>query len=76
MDEIYHKNQKQSDDDGQIKCNVVSNPNNFLNSVILRDKNNLNDPEPELTAKNLETLQKERNNLKQSVMLRGNKDYY
>ncbi len=27
-----------------IQCNVVSNPINFMNSMILHDKNDLNDP--------------------------------
>lgn len=44
MDEVYHQNT--NDKDGQIECNVVSNPNNFLNSMILHDKNDLNDPSP------------------------------
>ncbi len=43
MDEIYHQNT--NDDDARtIKCNVVSNPNNFLNSMVLHNKNDLNDP--------------------------------
>ena len=44
MDEVYHQNT--NDKDGQIELNVVSNPNNFLNSMILHDKNDLNDPVP------------------------------
>ena len=44
MDEVYHQNI--NDDDVQIKFNMVSNPNNILNSMILHDKNDLNDPSP------------------------------
>ena len=53
MDEMlyhHHQNTKKGawgfgDEDGQmIQCNVVSNPINFMNSMILHDKNDLNDP--------------------------------
>lgn len=47
MDEAYHhKNTK--DEEGKkgqmIQCNVFNNPVNFVNSMILQDKNDLNDP--------------------------------
>ncbi len=49
MDEAYH-NQNTKDEEGKkgqmIQCNVFNNPVNFVNSMILHDKNDLNDPSP------------------------------
>lgn len=61
MDEIYHQNTHDDDENGAgpIKCNVVSNPNNFLNSMVLHNKNDLNDPsEGEHNVKYKEVKQK------------------
>lgn len=56
MDEMLYHHHHQStkrgawglgEEDGRvqmIQCNVVSNPINFMNSMILHDKNDLNDP--------------------------------